>query len=60
MSQDVRDLLKNYDNNGAAYTSGYAVNSQYKSTSGVDDPIIIFNQDLYNRVETKGEYGYRN
>lgn len=56
LSQDVRDLLRNYDSSGAAYASGYAVNTEYKGSSyKVDDPIIIFNEDAYNRVESKGE-----
>lgn len=52
----MRDLLKNYDNKGETYTSSYAVDSKYRSTSSnIEDPIVVFNTDPYRRVETKGE-----
>ena len=53
LSQDVRDLLKNYDNRGhyeELNVSGYAIDSAYKRKYKVDDPIIIFNEDAYHRV----------
>lgn len=38
-------------------TSGYAVDSTYKATYKIDDPIIIFNTDPYHRVETRDAIG---
>ena len=53
LSQDVRDLLKNYDNRGQYEeynVSGYAIDSTYKRNYKVDNPIIIFNEDAYRQV----------
>jgi hypothetical protein len=49
-----------YDTNktyGEYNTSGYAIDSTYKTTYKVDDPIVIFNPDPYHRIETRDIIG---
>ena len=56
LSKDVRDLLKAYEKGNSLEeykTSEYVSDSAYKASYKVEDPIVIFNEDVYHRVETK-------
>lgn len=51
-------MLKNYDSDGISYKKYTSEYEEKYTVDRVDDPLIVFNEDKYHRVETRdNKYG---